>query len=53
MAAAVVILDSGNNNMDTGLGNLDQVVVINDGITDALQEDLHRLDRINDEVFGI
>ena len=39
--------------MDYGLLDLDQVVVINDGITDALQEDLHRLDRINDEVYGI
>ena len=46
-------MDSGNNNMDYGLLDLDQVVVINDGITDALQEDLHRLDRINDEVYGI
>ncbi|KAH0577424.1 Syntaphilin family protein [Spironucleus salmonicida] len=50
---ASVLLEDGNLNMDTGLNNLDQVITINNQITDTLQLDLQKLDRISDEINGM
>ena len=50
---ASVVYDDAKANMNEADRNLDQVIVINNNITDVLQRDLETLNRVNDNLVGI
>lgn len=50
---ASVVYDDAKMNLNEADRNLDQVIVINNNITDVLQRDLETLNRVNDNLMGL